>query len=264
MNKREDERRMAVSNVKISVVTVCYQAGEALLETMQSVLGQTEASMEYILVDGGSTDGTLDLLRAETDPRVQWFSGRDQGIYDAMNKGVNYCNGEYVIFINEGDRLADQNVLHAVTLVLEQQKPDILYGDCIDVYEDHQSVANNGKERINSWYFLMSKMICHQAIFARRDLLLRFPFDIRYRYAADRKWLISCVKNGASLRHMAVTVSYYDRRGISSDEENFDSVREEIDRCLQEEYPVRGHLLMLVKRNKKLREWIRGRIFKKI
>mgnify|MGYP005805452133 CR=1 FL=1 len=254
---------MSGSNAKISVITVCYQAVKTIAATIQSVLEQTDADMEYVIVDGGSTDGTLDRIRAVSDSRIQLISERDQGIYDAMNKGVRLCRGEYGIFINGVDLFADREVLHTAAQAMGREKPDILYGDYLNMYEDHCALVDNGKEKIGSWYFLMSKMICHQAIFAKRELLLRYPFDVRYRYAADRKWLITCVKNGASLKHLPVPVSYYDRRGVSSDEGNFEAVRREIDLCLQEEYPVRGRLLMLVKRNKKLREWIRGRIFKK-
>ena len=120
---------MSGSNAKISVITVCYQAVKTIAATIQSVLEQTDADMEYVIVDGGSTDGTLDRIRAVSDSRIQLISERDQGIYDAMNKGVRLCSGEYVIFINAGDLFADREVLHTAGQAMGRGKPDSLYGE---------------------------------------------------------------------------------------------------------------------------------------
>lgn len=249
--------------MKVSVITVCYQAREALKDTIESVLDQTYPDIEYVIVDGGSTDGTLELIQGKTAENIIWISEPDRGIYDAMNKGVRLCHGEYVIFMNAGDRFASSEVMTKMAQAIEQEDPDILYGDYYDLCQGESKYISYQGVKINSWYFLMSKMICHQAIIAKRQWMSENPFDIQYRYAADRKWLIQCVKKKAILAHVSEAVVVYDRTGISSASKNFEKVREEIDRCLLEEYPVKARLLQGVKSNRAVREYIRRKIFQK-
>ena len=249
--------------MKISVITVCYQAVGQLAETMESVLQQTYPNLEYIIVDGGSTDGTLELINKTVRGQARVVSEPDHGIYDAMNKGVRLCQGEYVVFMNAGDRFVSQQTVEQVAGMASDKREDILYGNNYDYLVGKRRLINNQKDHVNSLFFLMSKMICHQAIFAKREWLLRIPFDTSYHYAADRKWLIQCVKANAVLCYVPVEICIYDRAGTSSLEENFERVREEIDRCLLEEYPVRARMLLIIKKNKKLREWIRHRIFRR-
>lgn len=249
--------------MKISVITVCFQAAGDLKATAKSVLKQMEADFEYVIVDGGSTDGTEELVKHWADDRILFVSEKDNGIYDAMNKGVRLCHGEYVIFMNAGDVFAASNVLKQVEEKLFDCNADILYGDYYDVIDEKTQYVSYEKVKANSWYFLMSKMICHQVIFARRSLLADHPFDLKYRYAADRKWLIQCVKDKVKLVHVPVAIAIYDREGISSDKANFEKVRNEVDMCLSEEYPIRAELLRFVKKNSVLRESIRRKIFKK-
>lgn len=253
--------------MKISVITVCYQAALHLGKTLNSVMEQTCSDFEYIVVDGGSTDGSLELIqefrKKEMRRRIVLLSEPDRGIYDAMNKGVRLCCGEYVIFINAGDCFADRDVLQKMIKRADPIRPDILYGDLYDCnFREWKQVCYQNV-KINSWFFLMSKMICHQVIFSRKEWLEKYPFDINYRYAADRKWLIQCVKKKAVLYYVPVVVSVYDRTGTSSVETNFEQVRDEIDRCLLEEYPVRGKMLQIIKNNRCLRQWVRRRIFQK-
>jgi len=258
-----DNVSMEAKHMNFSVITVCYQAKDVLAETMDSVLTQSIDNLEYVIVDGGSTDGTQALVATYSDARIRFVSEYDKGIYDAMNKGVQLCHGEYVIFMNAGDRFVDKRVLESIENQLKKKRPDIIYGDYYEVVSGRKKLVDYSGITPNSWFFLMSKMICHQAIVANREWLLNFPFDLRYRYAADRQWLIRCVKAGAVLQHVPVPIALYDRGGVSSDLGNFEKVRQEIDLCLVEQYPKRGALLQRIKKNKKLREWIRCLIFKK-
>ncbi len=249
--------------MKLSVITVCYQAVDQLEKTIQSVRQQTNVDLEYVIIDGGSTDGTMELVDSYGEDIQIAISEKDQGIYDAMNKGTRLCHGDYILFLNAGDVLAKPDTLQKAAAVLESEKPDILYGDYYEQDHGKQTYVSYQGIKINSWYFLMSKMICHQAIIARKKLLQEHPFDLTYRYAADRKWLMQCQKQGAVMRHIPVAISVYDRTGVSSEPENFEKVRGEVDRCVMEAYPVRGRMLQLIKSNKGLREKIRKMIFKR-
>lgn len=249
--------------MKVSVITVCYQAREALKDTIESVLDQTYSDIEYVIVDGGSTDGTLELIQGKSAENIIWISEPDRGIYDAMNKGVRLCHGEYVIFMNAGDRFASSEVITKMAQAIEQENPDILYGDYYDLCQGESKYISYQGVKINSWYFLMSKMICHQVIIAKKQWMTEKPFDTEYRYAADRKWLIQCVKENAKLAYRPEAVAVYDRTGVSSEKQNFEMVRGEIDRCLLESYPFRAKILQVIKSNHAVREFLRRQIFSK-
>lgn len=245
----------------ISVITVCYQAREALESTMESVLSQTYPDIEYVIVDGGSTDGTLALLQGRKAENTIWISESDQGIYDAMNKGVRLCHGDYTIFMNAGDKFASESAVEQIAEEIFRCKSDILYGNYKECCLNQEiPVIYTGKE-ISALFFLTSRMICHQAMISSVEWLRKHPFCLDYRYCADREWLIWCYKNKAKVRHIPVMVAEYDRNGVSSDEKAIEKIREEIDHCLKIYYPIQESLLEVLKRNKRIRNWIRQKAF---
>ena len=105
--------------MKISVVTVCYNSVDSIEETMLSVLNQTYSDVEYIIIDGGSTDGTVDIIKKYADRLVYWVSEPDKGIYDAMNKGIAAATGDYINFMNSGDRFASTNVIEPSNILIK-------------------------------------------------------------------------------------------------------------------------------------------------
>lgn len=120
--------------VKISVITVCYNAESVIEKTIRSVLGQTYEDLEYIIVDGASKDHTPDIIEGYlADTRVKYLSEPDKGIYDAMNKGAGMATGDYLEFLNAGDVLADDQVLSHIAERAGQSGADILYGDILYV-----------------------------------------------------------------------------------------------------------------------------------
>lgn len=205
----------------ISIVTVCRNCEANIAQTVESLLAQSFADYEYVVVDGASTDRTLEILEQYRDrmARMRVCSEPDQGIYDAMNKGVRRACGDYVYFLNAGDALYDSQTLSRVAEHLRGGL-DLYYGDMW---------KNGGVERYparicEGELVLRERMICHQAIFARRQLLERFPFDLRFRICADRDWLIRILRARGTYRRMdGVIVARYDEAGVSSCYANFET-----------------------------------------
>ena len=120
----------------ISVVTVCYNAADTIEKTMLSVLNQTYHDIEYIIIDGGSTDGTVEIIRKYADRIAYWVSEPDKGIYDAMNKGIKVATGEWINFMNAGDEFVDANVLDKLFFAKTVANVDVIYGNTLMEYMD--------------------------------------------------------------------------------------------------------------------------------
>lgn len=185
---------------RFSIITVCFNALDVLPETLASLRQQTLTDYEWVVVDGASTDGSTAWL-AQQQPTVL-LSERDSGIYDAMNKAIARAKGEWLFFLNAGDRFADEGVLRDVAKSLGNgAKPvDCLYGDV--VYYGAQ-----GQRRKRFHWLTRGRLVygdlCHQAAFVRRDLFEKFGvFDISLRYNADFDWFIRVFRGQARLRYL--------------------------------------------------------------
>lgn len=163
--------------MKISVVTVCYNAADTIERTMLSVLNQTYHDIEYIIIDGGSTDGTVDIIRKYADKIAYWVSEPDKGIYDAMNKGIKISNGEYIYFLGADDVLCEDIFFNIAPLLTHART--IYYGD---VYMINQRINYDGPF---SRYKLAIHNICHQAILYHRSVYDGRLYDVNYRLFAD-------------------------------------------------------------------------------
>jgi putative colanic acid biosynthesis glycosyltransferase len=190
---------------KITVITVTYNALDALSKTMRSVDAQDYAFTEYIIVDGGSTDGTREMLTAYKGRLDSWVSERDKGIYDAMNKGVGMAHGDYCIFMNAGDTFASSTVLSDISRHLDGS--DVIYGD----------ITKEGKVKHALPPHNCHKMFyCHQAAFVSTKTLREFPFDIRHRYSADFKQAKQMILAGRQFRRTDILVADFDTHGVSN------------------------------------------------
>lgn len=163
--------------MKISVVTVCYNAADTIEKTMLSVLNQTYHDIEYIIIDGGSTDGTVEIIRKYADRIAYWVSEPDKGIYDAMNKGIKVATGEYIYFLGADDLLCE-NVFFYIAPLLTRTHT-IYYGN---VYMVNQKINYDGPF---SRYKLAIHNICHQAILYHRSVYDERLYDVDYRLFAD-------------------------------------------------------------------------------
>ena len=205
---------------KFSVITVTYNAEKVLEDTIQSVIAQTYHHVEYIIVDGASKDGTLSIIDRYR-PRIHTVvSEPDKGLYDAMNKGVRMCSGEWVIFMNAGDLFASDDVLQLVFGKKQQWEADIIYGDVVKNGEVKQAPAN---------YYLYHRMIfCHQSVFVRRSCLLDIPFDTRHKLSADLKFFIEQYQRHARFMHIGIPISIFDTSGVSNSQRSkglYDNIR---------------------------------------
>lgn len=205
-------------DIKITVITVAFNAREALERTIQSVIRQDYSALEYIIIDGGSQDGSLELIKQYSPQLAHWTSEPDRGIYDAMNKGIACAQGEYCIFMNAGDTFTDE---HVVSRVFSELHPaaDVIYGD----------ILKNGRLKISLSPRNCHKMFyCHQSVFTRTDSLRRFPFDITHRYSADFKQAKQMFLSGLTFLHVPVAVANFDTHGVSNTQRSralWDNVR---------------------------------------
>lgn len=189
--------------MKFSVITVCYNAADIITATINSVLCQSYHDFEYIVIDGKSTDGTVEKISQYLD-RIKWISEKDKGIYDAMNKGISFAMGDYVIFMNAGDMFYDSNVLNNVAeQTVENPDVDVLYGNAMLISAKKTKLYKPGP-----LYKLERGMIAsHQSTFVKTSVLKKRPFNIAYRYAADYDQLSALYLSGYCFRYIDVTVA---------------------------------------------------------
>lgn len=206
----------------ISIITVTLNCADDAELTARSVLAQDFADVEYLVKDGGSTDGTPERLRALG---VRVIVSPDTGIYDAMNQGVAHAQGRYICFLNAGDRFADPTVLSTVATALDRHhEPDFLYGDVRSfVNHPHLGTGRAGEGRLIRYpdrlnrFWLYRKMICHQVWFVRRAIYAAQPFDTDYRILADYAYLLDIIlRRRVRYVHLAKEVAIFDGGGVST------------------------------------------------
>ena len=236
--------------IKISVITVCYNAVDVIEETIRSVLKQTYRDLEYIIVDGQSNDGTSDVIRRyEADAGVRYISEPDDGIYDAMNKGSMLAGGDYIQFLNAGDVFADELVIEKIAAGLGKTNADVLYGNIIYRYPDGSTnIRIYGQFCSTLFYYLLGDCINHQAIFARRECFLKHRFDLDYQICADREWMIRIKKDGYRFKALDMIVCEYSLDENSASIQNSDIYFEEAARCVKEHLKTGYWLYLLIDR----------------
>lgn len=189
--------------VLVTVVTVCRNVKSSLEKTMNSVLHQSYAHIDYVIIDGASTDGTPEML-GKTEG-VRWISEPDKGIYDAMNKGIRMAEGEWVIFMNAGDVFASDDTLSKVFSV--ERDADVIYGDVIKGDNIKKAEPPHNGHRM---YF------CHQSAFVRTSCLKEFPFDIQHRMSADFKQMKQLYLAGKTFMQLDFPIAVFDTSGVSN------------------------------------------------
>ena len=196
--------------MKLSIITINYNNRDGLKQTIQSVINQTYKDYEYIVIDGGSSDGSTDVILEYQSHITYWVSERDKGIYHAMNKGVNVAKGEYCLFLNSGDYFYNETVLNQA--FNQNIKADIATSDLITT---SGSIMLSPKEVTMD--FMLHGSPAHPTSFIKRELLEVHPYDERYRIIADREFFMyALVKLNASYQKLDGIITVFDTTGISS------------------------------------------------
>ena len=201
---------------KISVITVCFNAADVLEKTIQSVISQTYDNLEYIIIDGKSTDSTHLLLHKYGTHIDKIVSEPDSGLYDAMNKGLELATGDYVNFMNAGDFFYNPNVITKLIKQVNRQY-DIIYGDAIVINPDRSEKYEKPEEDIS---IISRKPIYrHNASFTRLSLHRKYPFDLSkikdYKHALDYDHIFKIWKAGANFKYVPIPILKYERAGVS-------------------------------------------------
>ncbi|MBQ9666161.1 MAG: glycosyltransferase [Bacteroidaceae bacterium] len=203
-----------MENPQITVITICYNAVDEIEKTILSVINQTYKKREYIVVDGGSKDGTIDLIKKYGNWIDCWVSEPDRGIYDAMNKGLKLAKGEWVNFMNAGDSFADEHVFENLQKFFIPEN-DVVYGDVVVEklgikYLQKAQPKELQKENSPRMGFV------HQACFVKTSFAKMYPFDLKYKLAADFNMVMTIYRNGGKFVYAAIPVANYDLSGVST------------------------------------------------
>ncbi len=198
----------------LTVITVVYNNVRDIERTIRSVIHQTYPQIEYIIIDGNSIDGTVDVIKRYAGHISQWISEPDKGIYDAMNKGLSHATGDYVLFMNSGDEIYAEDTVAQV--FASAPDADIYYGETEMYDEDWQSLGLRRHAiptHFNWRSFRFGMSISHQAIYIRRSIVGRY--DPRYQLSADIDWIISAAKKANKIVNTRRLVAKYLVGGMS-------------------------------------------------
>lgn len=200
--------------MKISVVTVCYNAVSTLEETMLSVLNQTYSNVEYIVIDGGSTDGTVDIIKKYADRLAYWISEPDKGIYDAMNKGIALATGDYINFMNSGDIFLNNTIIYNLFNDIKTiSNHEIIYGRWLIKFNEHKIVMGKPKSLDIMW---KGSCLCHQASFIKLKRLKYIKYNSKYKIAADYEYFMNAYNNiPNSFLYVPEVICRYNANGCS-------------------------------------------------
>lgn len=232
--------------MKITVVTVCYNAEMTIDDTIKSVIDQTYLNIEYLIIDGKSQDNTVKIVEKYlNDNRVTLISEKDSGLYNAMNKGLSLSTGDYILYLNSGDIFADEKVVEDIIPFLQA---DLVYGNVLRKKQDGQILEKyHGKFKLMT-LLLMGKMMSHQSLFVRTDIMKLLKFDEQYRITADYDFVVRAKKKKYTIKYVDRTVSIVDNvDGVSSRIENNDIMRKEDDQSLKSNFPVWYYIIKFPK-----------------
>lgn len=205
--------------MKFSIITINYNNFEGLRKTAESILAQTCRDFEWIIIDGGSNDGSkeyIEHIASKKESNISfWCSEPDNGIYNAINKGIRHCKGDYISCMNSGDTFFSDEILK---LVFSNNNLDaVIYGDALFEYSDHNEIRKYPDSISFRW--LYNETINHQASFCRAEVLKNNLFDENYKIMSDRKLWLKLYLSGYSFKHIPLIIVRYDHSGISATNE---------------------------------------------
>ena len=191
-----------------SIITITLNNIDGLKKTSHSVNTQTFKDYEWIVIDGASTDGTLDFLEQST---ATYISEVDDGLYDAMNKGIKRATGTYVIFMNAGDCFASTNTLETIAEHIKNTDPEFIYGDALEIL-DGTDIYKHARPD----YMMLSGMITHhQSMIYKRSKIGDLKYDLKYKIAADYDFTLRFLENSKNPTHIPAPLCIFESGGIS-------------------------------------------------
>lgn len=200
--------------MKISVITVCYNSVTTIERTIKSVIAQDYEELEYIIIDGASTDGTRDIIEQYRDEISIYVSEPDSGLYDAMNKGLERANGEVFAFLNSDDYYTD-NVLKRVKGYFENSNADMVSGNMYVCEKGINTKAVYNKSKKENMFYQV--VYPHPALFSKRELYKKYGgFDTSYKIAADSEWVMRVCFSGANVLCVEDYFTYFSLGGLGS------------------------------------------------
>jgi glycosyltransferase involved in cell wall biosynthesis len=203
---------------KITIITVVFNGIDLLAGTIQSVFAQTYPNIEYLIIDGNSNDGTLKLIKENEDKITKWISEPDKGLYDAMNKGIKLATGDFLWFMNAGDRIFSNDTVEKMVAAYTP-KTDILFGEVMLVNENREYLGTRSEvttqrlpEKLK-WQSLKYGMcVCHQAFLPKREIVPLYALD---NLSADIEWVIRCLKKAQEATPSNLILAEYLAGGLS-------------------------------------------------
>ena len=198
----------------LSVITVVFNNAKDVERTMLSVLNQTYPNIEYLVIDGKSTDGTLEIIEKYRYRLAVFINEKDAGIYDAMNKGLALAKGDYIIFMNSGDEFYEKDTVK--TVFASEPDADIYYGETEMINEQLQNLGqrrHKSPENFTWKDFKYGMSVSHQAVFIRRNLVE--PYDLKYQLSADIDWILTVAKKAQKIVNVRRYVTKYLVGGMS-------------------------------------------------
>ncbi|MDE7411156.1 MAG: glycosyltransferase [Paramuribaculum sp.] len=202
----------------ISVITVTYNAANTVATTMHSVTAQTFTDFEHLIVDGASSDATLDIVRKYASDRTVIMSERDNGIYDAMNKGRALARGRYLIYLNAGDAFHRADTLSIIACsIVSNGYPGVVYGQTDIVDSKGRRLGSRhltAPETLSVKDFSKGMLVCHQAFIVRADITSEYNTD--YRFSADYEWCIKCLQRSDKNQYIPEVLIDYLSEGVTT------------------------------------------------
>ena len=199
---------------KISVITISYNAEKFIDKTIQSVINQTYPEIEYILIDGASSDETIQIIEKYNSKITFFISEPDKGLYHAMNKGIKHASGDYIIFMNSGDIFDNINILSDI--FSNYINSDVIYGDTNYIIKDKLVFVKASK--LNRIWFRLP--FCHQSVFVKTSVMKKYFFDLKYEIIADFNFFHNLYKKKYSFYYVEKAISICNTDGISNNSNN--------------------------------------------
>lgn len=217
----------------LSIITINLNNKPGLEKTISSVINQTFDDFEYIIIDGGSSDGSLEIIKKYTDKYSYWASERDKGIYNAMNKGILKATGKYCLFLNSGDYLVNDNVISSVFST--EQNTDIIYGSILNDYSTYKREVQYPHEKYITFRHFLKSTLPHPSTFIKRSLFDKVGlFNEDLIITSDWEFFLKAIfKYNASIKKLEQPIAVYEINGLSSDIRNKETIESERKKVLE-------------------------------